>query len=532
MKKKIVLKEAGVLLIVAVMVLSTMVVTGNVAVTMMDDTLLFEGLEAGVMPPAGWTEVPDVPGNTWRISDTAHTGNYAAEYGYDTAGGSSLISPIIDCSDHEGLMLEFWHLQLGEDLHVFISGNGGNTWFDLDIPGGDLIEYTHRELDISDYAGNNQVVLKFYAGGAGGFSRVFLDDILVTGGEGGFQGTAEPLGDAVVTEENDGYIISNIGDSGDDGILLTPTFPQYGFTYDMYYSDNIPVGTIMTTECVFSTVTGEWSTTMTQEWEFPNEGPYGQSFSNIDEAGIIATWGDDVVFEGPIGPDGFCGKFTLPELPELYAGLTPNGGPYGQSFSNIDEAGIIDIGQEWNEETIEWEWEGEVYLIDCFHVKAERPDLEEFINCSITAAFPIDLSTTKMNTGEFATKHIRASDPPTLDDFNGETNGKAGKEYTYNLKATDSNENMVYYLIYWGDDTDSGWIGPCISGETTTAKHTWSEQGTYTVRAKAKDIYGFETDWEELIVTMPRNRAVTSPFLQFLENHPHTFPILEYLLGL
>jgi len=36
----------------------------------------------------------------------------------------------------------------------------------------------------------------------------------------------------------------------------------------------------------------------------------------------------------------------------------------------------------------------------------------------------------------------------------------------------------------------------------------------------------FITYWQK-----PRNRAVNTPFLNFLENHPNLFPILRHLLG-
>jgi len=56
------------------------------------------------------------------------------------------------------------------------------------------------------------------------------------------------------------------------------------------------------------------------------------------------------------------------------------------------------------------------------------------------------------------------------------------------------------------------------------------EKDTYKIRCKAKDIYGLESDWGELEVIMPRNRAINTPFLHFLQNHPNMFPILRLLL--
>jgi hypothetical protein len=85
----------------------------------------------------------------------------------------------------------------------------------------------------------------------------------------------------------------------------------------------------------------------------------------------------------------------------------------------------------------------------------------------------------------------------------GPANGKVGTAYDYNFTAIDPDGDQVYYLIDWGDNTKSEWIGPYSSGEQITKSHTWSKKATYTVKAKAKDIYGHESYWATLSVTMP-----------------------------
>ena len=37
-------------------------------------------------------------------------------------------------------------------------------------------------------------------------------------------------------------------------------------------------------------------------------------------------------------------------------------------------------------------------------------------------------------------------------------------------------------------ESNSGWLGPYNSGQEAAAQKSWSAAGTYTVRAKAKDI--------------------------------------------
>jgi hypothetical protein len=118
--------------------------------------------------------------------------------------------------------------------------------------------------------------------------------------------------------------------------------------------------------------------------------------------------------------------------------------------------------------------------------------------------------------------------PPTI---NGPTSGNKGQPYPYSFMTTDSEDDDVYYFIDWGDSTNSGWIGPNVSSEVITLYHTWNNRGIYTIKAKAKDIYGWESDWATLKVRMPLQYNIS--FLQFFEQLFEQFPIicqfLQYL---
>jgi len=76
-----------------------------------------------------------------------------------------------------------------------------------------------------------------------------------------------------------------------------------------------------------------------------------------------------------------------------------------------------------------------------------------------------------------------APDAPTID---GPTSGKAGTEYNYTFTTIDPDEHEVYYYIDWDDGTFEEWIGPYDSGFEAIIGHTWEEQGTFTIEAKAK----------------------------------------------
>jgi len=127
---------------------------------------------------------------------------------------------------------------------------------------------------------------------------------------------------------------------------------------------------------------------------------------------------------------------------------------------------------------------------------------------------------------------LEDNNPPSTPIIDGPTSGKPGVEYEYTFVSTDDDNDELYYLIDWGDGIeDVTSVFP--SGVEAHANHTWTNKGTYTIKAKAKDPYMAESEWGQLIVTMPRNRVLSnSLFLRFLQQFPNTFPILRYILGL
>jgi hypothetical protein len=90
----------------------------------------------------------------------------------------------------------------------------------------------------------------------------------------------------------------------------------------------------------------------------------------------------------------------------------------------------------------------------------------------------------------------------------GPTQIEPGTIYTFSSSTTDIDGDDVYYLFDWGDGNLSGWIGPYRSGETAGANHSWEEKGRYSIRTKAKDVHGIQSDWSDaLIVSKPKIRS-------------------------
>ena len=72
--------------------------------------------------------------------------------------------------------------------------------------------------------------------------------------------------------------------------------------------------------------------------------------------------------------------------------------------------------------------------------------------------------------------------------------GEVGEEYEFTIRSVDPDGDNIKYIVDWGDGS---WEETSYypSGENVTLKHTWDAQGTYTIRAKAIDVYGAESDW-------------------------------------
>lgn len=134
------------------------------------------------------------------------------------------------------------------------------------------------------------------------------------------------------------------------------------------------------------------------------------------------------------------------------------------------------------------------------------------------------------NWSEPHTITIVQNQPPTTPIINGPSKGKRGISYNYEIESLDpENENISYY-IDWADGTNTGWIGPFPSDQEQTLNHTWNKKGTYTIKAKARDIHNQESDWGTLTVTMPYEPP-QFPFIQWLlERFPNAFSILRFLL--
>jgi hypothetical protein len=123
--------------------------------------------------------------------------------------------------------------------------------------------------------------------------------------------------------------------------------------------------------------------------------------------------------------------------------------------------------------------------------------------------------------------------PPSQPVITGPSRGKAGTSYTYYFTAADPDGNNVFYFIDWYDGSTSGWLGPYPSGEEIDASHVWNNKGDYFIKVKAKDIFGVESGWANLLIHMPL--SYEQPHFRFFDwlfkQFPYAFSIFRYLFG-
>jgi outer membrane protein assembly factor BamB len=77
----------------------------------------------------------------------------------------------------------------------------------------------------------------------------------------------------------------------------------------------------------------------------------------------------------------------------------------------------------------------------------------------------------------------------------GPSEGQKGVEYSFSAVTTDPDGDQLLYLFDWGDGTNSTWVGPYNSSVPGTAPHAWASAGNFSLKAKAKDVNGAESDW-------------------------------------
>ena len=184
--------------------------------------------------------------------------------------------------------------------------------------------------------------------------------------------------------------------------------------------------------------------------------------------------------------------------------------------------------------------DGNVYVIESYDsgatwgIPTRLNDVDGTVSSECNSVDIIDLGVVWVDTrdGQKDIYYQTLNHSPSVPLIEGPVSGEVGKEYEYSIIATDPDDDEIVYSVDWGDGILKTY-GPFGSEEQINLSNTWSEKGDYTIRVKAKDTYGGESDWATLAVTMPYSYDKSiSPFFQMLfQRFPHAFPILRHLMG-
>jgi outer membrane protein assembly factor BamB len=91
----------------------------------------------------------------------------------------------------------------------------------------------------------------------------------------------------------------------------------------------------------------------------------------------------------------------------------------------------------------------------------------------------------------------------------GPMNAASNIPLNFSTVTTDFEGDQISYWWDWGEGNHTDWIGPFNPNEPMTANYSWVNNGTYSVRVKAKDSAGHESAWSEpLTVSIARQISI------------------------
>ena len=196
------------------------------------------------------------------------------------------------------------------------------------------------------------------------------------------------------------------------------------------------------------------------------------------------------------------------------------------------EVGVYQVNNYWNENTINWDNQPE-FSLNCEYlwkippanpIRVEYWDITdlardwfagEVSNNGIVIKFCYS-NFEEITKRVFNSKECNNNEniPLLIINYNNPPNKpakpsglsllKTGTTYSYSTNTIDTDGDRVYFWFDWGDETNSGWIGPYDYYYPASASHNWNKEGTYQIKVKAKDTFGSESDWSN-----PFNVTVT-----------------------
>lgn len=108
--------------------------------------------------------------------------------------------------------------------------------------------------------------------------------------------------------------------------------------------------------------------------------------------------------------------------------------------------------------------------------------------------------------GYIWTKDTDRNNNPTNPSLGGPASGVINTTYTFNMTATDPDDNTIRYAIDWNNDGTIDEYAPAsgyvASGTQGQKDHSWPSAGTYTWKARTEDQNGATSIWVSYITTI------------------------------
>jgi len=141
-----------------------------------------------------------------------------------------------------------------------------------------------------------------------------------------------------------------------------------------------------------------------------------------------------------------------------------------------------------------------------------------------TASFTATAAKPKINSQN---NIIKQNSPPDIPTVEIPENVVRGHWLYIKTSTIDPDNDNVYYKFDIGGH-DYGWVGPFQSGkEHIEMVLLLIPIGTYTLGVQAKDTFDAESDWSYTLFNVIKSKSAISPFLNFLQNHPHFYSFIQ-----
>jgi hypothetical protein len=98
----------------------------------------------------------------------------------------------------------------------------------------------------------------------------------------------------------------------------------------------------------------------------------------------------------------------------------------------------------------------------------------------------------------------------------GPTSGSIDTLYTFTSSAEDPDEDSIAIRFIWGDEDTSNWSDFVSSGDSVSMFYSWSDTGTYSIKAQAQDLNEAVSSWSDghniiISLALPTNNPPNTP---------------------